>query len=274
MIASPAGHGTLELQRVAGRTVVTRSQASSPLKLLTPRRRHEAAWVYTSTFGGGMVAGDRTHLDVTLHDGASCVLTTQASSKVYRDPQQKGCHQSLSVKLGDEALIVGAPDPVTCYAEAIFKQQQDFQLASTSSLVIVDWLTSGRRAYGEAWDFTRYQSRIDVHREEKHLLADTLLLDPEIGPLDGPFRLGRFHCLGLMVLAGPQATTAAEALVAELDGSPVEQGAELIEAGSPHDFGAGYRVAGISTQLVADRLRQRLSWLEPILGAAPWERKR
>ena len=60
MIASPPGHGTLELQKVAGRTVVTRSQASSPLKLLTPRRRHPAAWVYTSTFGGGMVARGAT----------------------------------------------------------------------------------------------------------------------------------------------------------------------------------------------------------------------
>ena len=56
MIVSPDGYGPRELQRVAGRTVVTRSQASSQLKLLTPRRRHEAAWVYTSTFGGCMVA--------------------------------------------------------------------------------------------------------------------------------------------------------------------------------------------------------------------------
>ena len=273
MIASPPGHGKLELQKVAGRTVVTRSQASSPLKLLTPRRRHPAAWVYTSTFGGGMVAGDRTHLDVTLHPGASCVLTTQASSKVYRDPEKKGCRQSLCVEVAEDALVVVAPDPVTCYADAIFQQRQDFQLAPTSSLVIVDWLTSGRRAYGEAWDFTRYQSRIDVHQGEKHLLADTLLLDPEIGPLDGPFRLGRFHCLGLMVLAGPQVEAAAAALAGELGGSPVEREAELIEAVSPHDWGVVYRLAGISTQLVADRLRQRLSWLEPLLGAAPWERK-
>ena len=139
--------------------------------------------------------------------------------------------------------------------------------------MIVDWLTSGRRGYGEVWDFTLYQSRNDVFREDQHLLADTLLLDPEIGPLDGPFRMGRFHCLGLMVLAGPQVETAAAALTEELVGSPVERGAELIEAVSPHDFGAVYRVAGISTQLVADRLRQRLSWLEPLLGAAPWERK-
>ena len=149
MIASPPGHGTLELQKVAGRTVVTRSQASSPLKLLTPRRRHPAAWVYTSTLGGGMVAGDRTHLDMTLHAGARCVLTTQASSKVYRDPEKKGCRQSLSVEVAEEALVVVAPDPITCYADAIFQQRQDFQLAATSSLVIVDWLTSGRRGSGD-----------------------------------------------------------------------------------------------------------------------------
>ena len=273
MITSLPGHGILELRRVAGRTVVTRSQASSPLKLLTPRRRHETAWVYTSTFGGGMVAGDQTHLDVTLHPGASCVLTTQASSKIYRDPDKKGCRQSTRVELQEDTLIVIAPDPVTCYADSIFEQHQDIFLAPSSSLVLVDWLTSGRRGYGETWDFSRYQSRIDVHMEGQHLLADRLLLDPAIGPLDSPFRMGRFHCMGLMVLAGPRVESDVAGLVEQLTRSPVEPAAPMIEAISSHEWGAVYRIAGISTQLVGDRLRERLSFLEPLLGAAPWDRK-
>ena len=45
--------GNLELASVGGRTVVTRACAGNPLKLLVPRPREHAAWVYTSSVGGG-----------------------------------------------------------------------------------------------------------------------------------------------------------------------------------------------------------------------------
>jgi urease accessory protein len=273
MISPPVGHGLLELSHVAGKTEVTRCQAHSPLKLLTPRGRHEAAWVYTSTFGGGMVAGDQTELQVRMKPQARCVLTTQASSKIYRDPQQRGCRQLVEVDAESESLLVVAPDYVTCFAEASFRQQQDFRLDPQASLVVVDWLTSGRRSFGESWDFSRYQSGLNVHVDGQHVLSDTLLLDNRDGPIDGPFRLGRFHCIGLMLLVGPQVEPAARQLCEQVTARPVEPGAELIESVSEQSWGAVYRIAGISTEPVAARLRERLSFLKPLLGDEPWARK-
>ncbi len=79
--------GLLELSLVAGRTAATRSFATSPLKLLIPRRRTAAAWVYAGTYGGGLVAGDEIDLDVRIGPKALGVLGTQASTKVYRSPR-------------------------------------------------------------------------------------------------------------------------------------------------------------------------------------------
>ena len=56
MTETSAVRGNLELASVGGRTVVTRACAGNPLKLLLPRPREHAAWVYTSSFGGGLVA--------------------------------------------------------------------------------------------------------------------------------------------------------------------------------------------------------------------------
>ena len=127
------GHGLLELTQVRQRTEITRSQATNPLKLITPRRQGDAAWVYCSTFGGGLVAGDQIHLDLQLSEQTTCVLGTQASTKVYRDPNQIGCTQTFKANIDRGALLVSVPDPITCFAEAVYEQEQQFHLAPEGS---------------------------------------------------------------------------------------------------------------------------------------------
>ncbi|KAH0985108.1 hypothetical protein GBA52_012285 [Prunus armeniaca] len=43
-----------------------------------------------------------------------------------------------------DALLAVIPDPVTCFSTARYSQKQVFRVVSNSSLVIVDWITSGR----------------------------------------------------------------------------------------------------------------------------------
>ena len=77
-----AGSGLVVIAANAGQSVVSRLSASSPLRLLTPKNHGRAAWVYTSTFGGGLVGGDRIRLDVQVGSGAVVFLSTQSATKV------------------------------------------------------------------------------------------------------------------------------------------------------------------------------------------------
>jgi urease accessory protein len=99
-----------------GRTVVTHAYATSPLRLLMPANPGDAAWVYTSSFGGGLVDGDRLVVDADVGLGASVFLSTQASTKVYRSPG--GTSTELHARVAGGALLVVAPDPVVCFAES------------------------------------------------------------------------------------------------------------------------------------------------------------
>ena len=173
--------GILELSFVAGRTEVTRAFAANPLRLLVPRWRTAAAWVYLSTYGGGLVAGDEIDLHVRIGERARGVLGTQASTKVYRSPVEVPSRQLLRASVADGGLLVLAPDPLTCFAQARYEQSQSIRLHGSGSLVLVDWLTSGRRARGESWAMSRYCSRLQVHRDGELVLADALLLDPPKG---------------------------------------------------------------------------------------------
>ena len=53
---------------------------------------------------------------------------------------------------GAQALL---PDPITCYSESRYVQRQKVALDVGGSVVSVDWLTAGRFANGERWDFER-----------------------------------------------------------------------------------------------------------------------
>jgi hypothetical protein len=152
----------LEVRFVAGQSAVIRQHATAPLKLLVPCPRGQSVWAYTSSLGGGLVAGDQVHLDVHVAAGARCFLSTQASTKVYRNPAGLKCSHRVRAQVGSGALLVFAPDPVQCFGQAVYEQRQEFLLEPGASLVLLDWLVSGRTARGERWAFKRFGSRNEV----------------------------------------------------------------------------------------------------------------
>ena len=184
------GHGHLGVEIISGQSAVTSSWASSPLKILVPRPRGPSVWAYFSSFGGGLVAGDETSVTLDIGEQSRCFISTQASTKVYRNPESRPCGHQLAATLGANSLLVFAPDPVQAFAGSRYAQRQAFHLAPGGGLVLVDWLCSGRAARGERWAFHRFQSRNEVFVGEERVLLDSLLLDSVDGMLGGPHRNG------------------------------------------------------------------------------------
>src|SRR5215217_2370847 len=98
-----AGDARLAFERVGARTVVRTALAHSPLRLLTPRNHGHAAWVYTSSLGGGLVDGDHLSLQVDVAPGATAWLSSQGANRVYRSPS--GCRSDVSARVGEDALL-------------------------------------------------------------------------------------------------------------------------------------------------------------------------
>jgi urease accessory protein len=267
--APAPGSGAAEFERVRGRTVVTRSIAASPLKLLNPASHAEASWLYSCSYGGGLVAGDRLSLDLRLGAGAKVLLSTQASTKVYRGDRPSG--QSLKAEVGPGATLVVAPDPLVCFAGSSYAQSQEFRLSADSALVVVDWFTCGRAACGERWAFDRYSSRVDIRRGDESLAFDATVLDPAHGPLAE--RFGGFDALAAVFLFGPPLAAQAARLVETVRSASSEGRMVLAAAASPVREGAVLRLAAHSVSRLASALRGHLEFLRPLLGEEPWARK-
>lgn len=264
------GSAHLTFMRSGAETVLTRAFAKSPSKLMTTRGRGATCWVVSATYGGGLLGGDDIHMRVEVTPGARALLTTQASTKVYRS--QRRSRQSLNATVEAGALLAVAPDPIVCFADADFTQAQRYELHDTATLVMVDWMTSGRHASGERWAFSRYESAFDIRRHAQRIFWDHLVLEHNVDAVAD--RMGRFDVLLTAIVTGPIVAEAARDLVDGMSRVPITRGLDLVASATMlRDGGALLRMAGTSVEEIGRTLRRSLSFLSPLLGDDLWNRK-
>ena len=262
--------GILEIARVERRSVVRRAFATSPLRWLTPRNHGHAAWVYASSYGGGLVGGDTLRLTVDIGAGASAFVSSQASTKIYRSRDRTTAELTARVSAGGQLVLW--PDPVVCYAGSAFRQSQSVDLSEDGSLILVDTMTSGRRASGERWQFVEYANRITVRQDGRVVLFDSTRLSGIEGHL--PARMGRFDVLSSVAIVGPRFRENVQAIAETIAARPIERRPDLLVSAAPlGDSGWLLRVIGRSTEQVAGAVRGYLSFLSCVLGDDPWTRK-
>lgn len=230
-----AGAAYARAVRFGERTILTHARANSPLHLLTPRAAHATAWLVTSTFGGGLIGGDHVALDLRVESGARVLVTSQASTKVYRSDRLT--RQTLQAHVADGALLTVLPEPIVPFAGSRFEQRQRYQLEAGASLIALDSMTSGRHARGEHWQFDRYASRIDIERDGRAIFFDHLSLSQRDGCVRD--RMGSFTSYALLVIIGAVFEPLVPELLAAVAAEPADPRSDQIVSAAPIDGGRG-----------------------------------
>jgi urease accessory protein len=260
----------LKFSRSGSRTVLSRSFATAPLKLFATRACGCACWVYSSSLGGGLVGGDEIRLSVDVDANARALVTTQASTKVYRS--LKRARLDSTSRVADGALLAVVPDPIVCFADADFVQTQRYQLGGSASLVMVDWFTSGRHAAGERWAFKRYETRIDVNRDGKPVLIDALALESDLDAVSD--RMGRIDAFATVIITGPLVSAPAADLLEGISSAAITRRAgTVVSAARLPDGGTLLRMAATDVEEIGRALRNSLAFLAALVGDDPWSRK-
>lgn len=249
----------VRIARVEGRDRVVASRAHSPLRLLTTPGEKRAPWIFATTFGGGLVNGDRIALEIRVDEDAQTVLTTQASTKIYRSP--RGTENVLHARVAERAMFASIPDATVCFEGARFTQRIEVDLAADASAAIVDVLHAGRVSRGERWAMDHYRSTIVVRRSGV-LINDATLLDRAHGSIAA--RMGRFDVLGTVVLVGPRLAAARERIVAETTAPKRDD--ELVIAASQREDLLLVRFAATRAEVATQCLRTLLRETNAIVG--------
>ncbi|XP_044495455.1 urease accessory protein D isoform X1 [Mangifera indica] len=290
--------GKLVVEKVRGKSTVTRSFSRYPLKFFIPNKvgssETDAVWIYTLTYGGGIVSGDSIACEFSIGDACTVVLTTQASTKVYKSMGSKCSEQILEVRVGSGALLAVIPDPVTCFSTARYSQKQFFRVVSDSNLVIVDWITSGRHQNGEKWDFQLYKSTNNIFADgDQPLFLDTVLLE-QGGITNIAERMQDYQVIAMVILLGPKLKHIQNQVQENVKRMMSEQlyapSIGLSNHGKTHSnhplakpnfiascsafgpkgIGVVVRIAAMTTESVYRFLQHQLAGMEPLLGVSPY----
>ncbi|KAI0507183.1 hypothetical protein KFK09_013304 [Dendrobium nobile] len=290
--------GILTVEKIDGKSTVTRCFSKYPLKLIIPKKAGssttDAVWVFSLSYGGGIVSGDRVFVGLSVGDGCTVALTTQASTKVYKSVDSKCSEQVLEAKVGRNALLAVIPDPVTCFSAAIYSQKQVFRISSDSNLVIVDWITSGRHESGEKWDFEFYKSSNNILLDGgEPLFVDSVLLEQTSTTTSVAERMKDYQVVAMVIILGPKLKHLQDLIQSEVEHMMTgyfrptkvqKMSSESSANGSSRppifascsSFGAKagvvVRLLSTTTEAVYAFLRHHLSGLEQFLGAPPYRR--
>lgn len=302
---------------------ITRQQQQGQVKAVSA--------IYVVGYGGGLVSGDSVSLDVDVGSRCTALVLTQGSTKVfktrnsaptttvstatYASAQQTavattgvtaGTKQVYRFLVRPNSTLILLPDPVTCFAEARYDQVQRFDLRdrTTSSLVVLDWITSGRHSVppassrsapkldhldshssnlprrsmlkdytpatrtAELWSFSSYRSRNEVRLPSVGVVArDVLLLEGD----DLATRCSPYGCYATLLLAGPDANETITRLEDEFERIQQRLTTHLPEPvlwSMSQVEGAVrvVRIAGENAEAVKAWLYARLSALQGVVG--------
>jgi urease accessory protein len=229
--SNPAGHGTvyLSFNPAQFRTLIY----AYPLKLISPEPlNHDSRIIHTLfllTYGGGLVAGDHVDLKVTLESHTRLIMLTQGSTKIFKTPDPVLLSaQRMTIHLGEGSALCYLPDPVQPFKDSAFEQSQLYFLdGEEASMCVCDWVSSGRTARGENWDFWRYGSRNEVWDKEENgkrrlLLRDNLLLDSQKKTGHGQLadRVDDLGIFGTLIIRGPAFEEVASFFLSEFEKMP------------------------------------------------------
>ncbi|XP_020680939.1 urease accessory protein D isoform X3 [Dendrobium catenatum] len=239
--------GFLTVEKIDGKSTVTRCFSKYPLKLIIPNKAGssttDAVWVFSLSYGGGIVSGDRVVVGLSVGDGCTVALTTQASTKVYKSVDSKCSEQVLEAKVGRNALLAVIPDPVTCFSAAIYSQKQVL-LEQTSTTSVAERM------------------------KDYQVVAMVIILGPKLKHLQDLIQSEVEH-----MMTGNFRPTKVQKMSSESSANGPSRPPIFASCSS---FGAKagvvVRLLSTTTEAVYAFLRHHLSGLEQFLGAPPYRR--
>lgn len=189
--------------------------------------------------------------------------------------------QSISFSVASTSTLLLLPDPVTCFQNASYNQLQRFNLSKDASIVVLDWITSGRKSIGEEWAFSRYYSANEIWLDGKRIAKDVMLLDESHDPV--PHRtlgdkMAPYSCYAMVILYGPSVQDIINSVTVQYTHISVfkqkspENLIWSLSPISPDGSGAIMRVAGTETETVKKWLQQALGGIEDIVGTEVYRR--
>ena len=149
---------------------------SGALKVLIPKAKSKHAEAVLINTGGGIVAGDSLSIEVTSYENTNTWITTQASEKVYKSNGELSLLKT-KINLGDDSILFWCPKETILFNNSKFKRNLDFNIKSSSKMLVIENIVFGRLASGELNADCYFFDQWRIKRDEKLIFAENFLFE-------------------------------------------------------------------------------------------------
>lgn len=193
----------LAVDFAGGRSILRRQRIGYPLHITRgfylDAVRPDLLTLYLQSASGGLYAGDRINLDVSIGAQAAFHMTTQAATVVH-DGRTSGAVQRQRVTVEAGAFGALTSDPYVLFPGADLTLETEAVVAADAVLCLADGFAV-HDPKAKARPFGRFESRLTVSRPDGRLLMK------DLGAIDGEElrngALGRMAAAANLVLIAP-----------------------------------------------------------------------
>lgn len=192
----------LEFTNANDKTTVSKRNFNGLIKASRELKRENGTvpLLYIIGLGGGYVEGEKYKYIFTLKDNAKAVITTQASTKVYKSPNKIATEQETSIYLERNSVLEYITDSLILYKDAVYKQKNNIYMDKSSTLIYSDGITSGWAPDGSNFSYNTVQLKNNIYIDNELVLLDNLVINPRENDVS---KLGFFEeylCFGTLIV--------------------------------------------------------------------------
>lgn len=160
-----------------GRSVLLKQHFNAPMHLSKPYWEDNLLVVNAVNATAGLFAGDVIHTDVRVRPGGEMLLTSPSANRVHRTGAGFAqVSQRLHVEAGGWLEVW--PSLLIPHAGSDYRQKTRLEVMPGGSLLWLDFFAPGRVASGEAWEFTRLESDLELMHGTRLIARERYSLTP------------------------------------------------------------------------------------------------
>jgi len=163
----------------AGASHLSEQSFRAPLHLSKPHLDEDTLVVNMVNPTAGIFDDDEIDVNVRVETGARMVLTTPSASRVYRSRKGGASQVRQRFEVKEGGFLEYFPEPFIPQAGARYHQRNELLVEKGGSLLYFEWLTPGRVASGEVFQYQELRWETDMWLAGKLGLRERYCLCPD-----------------------------------------------------------------------------------------------
>jgi urease accessory protein len=162
----------------SGRSALLGQYVSAPMHISKPWWDGGLLIVNAINSTAGLFSGDRIDSTIEVRAGAQMLLTSASASRAHRMPAGMATVRQ-SIRVAKDGWLEMLPSIFIPHAGSDYFQETSVQLEPGARFLWFETFTPGRVASGEAWQFTRFESRFRLAADSRPIAREIYSLTPD-----------------------------------------------------------------------------------------------